>query len=65
MSGTSAGFHAMIDILGRTEDDDTRGGLRMPDGSGGAAGLAFKSGSERRHTAVLQLLESPAVRGRP
>src|SRR6266567_1027029 len=54
MSGTSAGFHAMIDILGRAGGGDTRRpGLRMPDGSDGAARLVFKSGSKRRRTAVL------------
>lgn len=53
MSGTSAGFHAMIDILGRAGGGDTRAGLRMLDGSDGAARLEFKSGSKRRRTAVL------------
>jgi len=67
MSGTSAGFHAMIDILGTAGGGDTRRpGLRMPDGSDSAARLVFKSGSKRRRTAVLAIVRVQApLRSQP
>lgn len=53
MSGMSPGLHATIDTLGRAAGGDPRTGLRMLDGSDGAARLVFQSGSKRRRTAVL------------
>ena len=54
MSGMLAGFHAVIDTLDSAGAGDTRAGLRMLDGSDGAARLVFRSGGHRHRIALLQ-----------